>query len=67
MLKCIPVVCVRANHAFIAHLRVYQQTDVGITLLVSTQGCGRPQMTDGQKVDTHVFYCVVTIRNKINA
>ena len=35
-------------------------TFVGITLFVSTQGCGRPQMTDGQKVDTHVF-CYVDI------
>ena len=33
---------------------------VGITLFVSTQGCGRPQMTDEQKVDTHVFCCVVS-------
>lgn len=28
---------------------------VGITLLVNTQGCGRPQIADEQKVDTHVF------------
>ena len=32
---------------------------VGITLLVNTQGCGRPQIADGQKVDTHVFCCAV--------
>ena len=34
-------------------------TFVGITLFVSTQGCGRPQIADEQKVDTHVFCCVV--------
>ena len=32
---------------------------VGITLFVSTQGCGRPQLADEQMVDTHVFRCVV--------
>ena len=32
---------------------------VGITLLVSMQGCGKPQIADEQKVDTHVFRCVV--------
>ena len=31
---------------------------VGITLFVSTQGCGRPQTADEQKVDAHVFRCV---------
>ena len=35
---------------------------VGITLLVNTQGCGRPQIADGQKVDTHVFRCVVPMK-----
>ena len=34
-------------------------TFVGITLLVNTQGCGRPQIADGRKVDTHVFCYVV--------
>ena len=34
-------------------------TFVGITLFVSTQGCGRPQEADGQKVDTHIFCCIV--------
>ena len=33
---------------------------VDITLLVNTQGCGRPQIAYGQKVDTHVFRCVDT-------
>ena len=37
---------------------------MGITLLVNTQGCGRPQIADGQKVDTHVFRCVVKRKNK---
>ena len=43
-------------------------TFVGITLFVSTQGCGRPQEADGQMVDTHVFCCVVakTIKNRLN-
>jgi hypothetical protein len=36
----------------------FSNTFVGITLFVSTQGCGRPQEADGQKVDTHVFRCV---------
>lgn len=41
MLKCIPVVCLKANHAFTAHLRVLSAIRcVGITLFVSTQGCG---------------------------
>ena len=66
MLKMYPVVCLKAIHAFIAHLRVFQQLFVGITLLVNTQGCGRPQIADGQKVDTHVFCCgykALLIRN----
>ena len=55
-----PVVCVEVNQTFIAHLRVFQlYVCVGITLLVNTQGCGRPQIADEQKVDTHVFCCVV--------
>ena len=33
---------------------------VGITLFVIKQGCGKPQMMDEQKVDTHVFRCVET-------
>ena len=43
-------------------------TFVGITLFVSTQGCGRPQIADGQKVDTHVFRCVVNgnIKRSLN-
>ena len=60
MLKTYPVVCVRANQAFNAHLRgVSAIFCVGITLLVNTQGCGRPQIADGHKVDTHAFCCVV--------
>ena len=41
-------------------------TFVGITLFVSTQGCGRPQIADEQEVDTHAFYCVANL-NKKNA
>ncbi len=60
MLYMYPVVCVKANHAFNAHITGYQlYFCVGITLFVSKQGCGRPQMTDEQKVDTHVFCYVV--------
>ena len=33
----------------------FSNTFVGITLFVSTQGCGRPQEADEQEVDTHVF------------
>lgn len=39
---------------------------MGITLFVSTQGCGKPQEADEQKVDTHAFYCVVKIEPNIN-
>ena len=63
MLNLYPVVCMRANHAFIAHLWVYQQRCVGITLFVSKQGCGRPQEADEQRVDTHVFRCVINLDN----
>ena len=60
-----PGVCVRANHAFNAHLSgCFSNTCVGITLFVSMQGCGRPQPADGQKVDTHIFLYVVIIRSK---
>ena len=48
MLKAYPVVCVMASYAFNAHLRVYQQKFVGITLFVGKQGCGRPQEADEQ-------------------
>lgn len=53
--------CVRANHAFNAHLSGAKQqfASVGIILFVNLQGCGRPQIADEQKVDTHVFRCVV--------
>ena len=60
MLKMYPVVCLRANHAFTAHLRVYQQYVAWVSLCSSTcKGCGRPQSADEQKVDTRVFCCVV--------
>ena len=39
---------------------------VGITLFVSMQGCGKPQITDEQKVDTHVFRYAVKINNIVN-
>ena len=35
MLNVYPVVCVRANHAFNAHLRVYQQYDAWVSLCSS--------------------------------
>ena len=60
MLNLYPVVCVKANHAFNAHLAGYQlYICVGITLFVNLQGCGRPQIADEQMVDAHVFCCVV--------
>lgn len=60
MLIVYPAVCVKVNHAFHAHkVGLSAYNCVGITLFVSTQGCGRPQITDGQQVDTHVFCCVV--------
>ena len=56
MLIVYPAVCVKVNHAFHAYkLGLSAYNCVGITLFVSTQGCGRPQITDGQQVDTHVF------------
>jgi hypothetical protein len=62
MLKMYPVVCLRANHAFIAHLRVHQQYFAWVSLCSSTcKGCGKPQPAGGQKVDTHVFCCVVDL------
>ena len=51
-----PVVCLKANHAFIAHLRVYQQYVTWVSPCSSTcKGCGRPQIADEQMVDTHAF------------
>jgi hypothetical protein len=58
MLNMYPRCVLEGYHAFTAHLRVHQQSFVGITLFVSTQGCGRPQTADEQKVDAHVFRCV---------
>ena len=55
MLKHVSLVCVRA-FAFSAHFGCFLAIlCVGITLFVSTQGCGKPQMTDEQIVDTRVF------------
>ena len=62
MLNMYPRCVLEGYYAFIAHLRVHQQSVVGITLFVSTQGCGRPQTADEQKVDTHVFRCVVNLK-----
>lgn len=39
----------KANYAFIAHLRVYQQSLVGITLFVSKQGFLGPHQQTGSK------------------
>lgn len=49
--------CVREGKLCLqrTHYGTYQYIRVGITLLVSTHGCGRPQMADWQKMDTHVF------------
>ena len=45
----IPVVCVKALAAFYAHLTdMLSHNNVGITLLVSMQGCGKPQIADEQ-------------------
>ena len=65
MLNMYPRCVLEGYHAFTAHLRMHQQSFVGITLFVSTQGCGRPQEADEQKVDTHVFCCVVNPKNNI--
>ena len=64
MLNMYPRCVLEGYYAFIAHLRVHQQSVVGITLFVSTQGCGRPQTADEQEVDTHVFFVWLTKNNK---
>lgn len=49
MLSVYSVVCVRASHAFIAHLTgALAILHVGITLLVSTQGLRGPQIAAGK-------------------
>lgn len=57
LLYVYPVVCVKVIQTFNAHIMGHISNNfVGIILLVRTQGCGKPQITDKQKVDTHVFY-----------
>ena len=58
MLKMYPVVCLRA-YAFTAHLRVYQHTLRGYHSVRQLARSPRTASADGQKVDTHVFRCVV--------
>lgn len=61
MLKMCPVVCLKAQPSQHTYGCI-SNTCVGITLFVSMQGCGKPQTTDGQNEDTHVFHCVVTLK-----
>lgn len=50
MLKVYPAVCVKANHAFNAHIAgVSAKYRVGITLFVSKQGLRGPQIADRQQ------------------
>ena len=63
MLNVYPAVCVKANHAFYAHIAgASANSRVGITLFVSMQGLRGPQIADGQQVDTHVFCGVVNTK-----
>ena len=56
---CIPNVCEKAIHAFTAHLLGISAIFAWMSLCSSTNvGCGKPQIADEQKVDTHVFRCV---------
>lgn len=52
--------CVRAYQAFYAHITDISVLHSWVSLCSSTNvGCGRPQIADERKVDTHVFFCVV--------
>ena len=50
MLRMYPVVCVKANHAFNAHLSgIISKICVGITLFVSKQGFLGPHQQTGRR------------------
>ena len=51
--------CLKANHAFTAHLRVYQQFVRGYHFVRQLARSPRTSSADEQKVDTHVFCCVI--------